>query len=75
MSRRTYEEKRNYITRLSLLLTSDYRSDVESVRYVRDGEDEYAEVTFTGGHVVAVNITGDSCGAIYKDVGKVVYGL
>lgn len=75
MSRRSYEDKRNYITRLSLLLTSDYRSDVESVRYVRDGEDEYAEVTFTGGHVVAANISGNSCGAIYKEVGKVVYGL
>lgn len=75
MSRRTYEEKRNYIARLSLLLTSDYRSDVESVRYVQEGEEEYAEITFRGGHVVAANITGDSCRAIYKDVGKVVYGL
>ena len=75
MSRRTYEDKRNYITRLSLLLTSDYRSEVESVRYVQEGEEEDAEITFRGGHVVAANITGDSCGAIYKDVGKVVYGL
>ena len=75
MSRRTYEDKRNYITRLSLLLTSDYRSEVESVKYVRDGEDEYAEVTFAGGHVVAANISGNSCGAIYKEVGRAVYGL
>lgn len=68
-------EKENYIARLSLLLSCDYRSEVESVRYAWDGEDEYAEVTFRGGCMVAVNITGDSCGAIYKDVGKVVYGL
>ena len=75
MSRKQRENKRNYIARLSLLLSADYRSDVESVRYVQEGEEEYAEITFRGGHVVAANITGDSCGAIYKDVGKVVYGL
>ena len=74
MKKNIYEEKRNYIARLSLLLSADYRSDVESVRYVQEGEDEYAEITFFGGHVVAANITGNSCGAIYKEVGKVVYG-
>lgn len=68
------EEKRNYIARLSLLLSADYRSEVEKVRYVPEGYDEYAEITFRGGNVVAVNITGDSCGGIYKDVGAAVYG-
>lgn len=67
------EEKQNYIARLSLLLSSDYRSEVEKVRYVPDGFEEYAEITFHGGHVVAVNITGDSCGGIYKDIGNAVY--
>lgn len=75
MKRKIYEEKKNYIVRLSLLLSSDYRSEVESIKYFRDGEEEYAEVTFRGGHMVAANITGNSCGAIYKAVGKVVYGL
>lgn len=74
MKRSTYENKRHYITRLSLLISSDYRSDVESIRYAREGEEEFAEITFCGGHVVAVNITGDSCAAIYKDVGRAVYG-
>lgn len=69
------EEKRNYIVRLSLLISSDYRSGVEQIKYTHDKEDEYAEITFEGGHTVAVNITGDSLGAIYKDVGKVVYKL
>lgn len=68
------EEKRNYIARLSLLFSADYRSEVEKVRYVPEGYDEYAEITFRGGNVVAVNITGDSCGGIYKDVGAAVYG-
>ena len=40
----------------------------------KEGEEEFAEITFCGGHVVAVNITGDSCAAIYKDVGRAVYG-
>lgn len=73
-SKAIVEEKRNYIARLSLLLSSDYRSEVERVRYVPDVDDEYAEITFRGGNVVAVNITGDSCGGIYKDVGAAVYG-
>lgn len=68
------EEKRNYIARLSLLLSADYRSEVEKVRYAPEGYDEYAEITFRGGNVVAVNITGDSCGGIYKDIGAAVYG-
>lgn len=67
-------EKRNYIARLSLLLSSDYRSEVEKVRYVPEEYDEYAEITFRGGHTVVVDITGDSCGGIYKDVGHAVYG-
>ena len=75
MKRSTYEDKRNYITRLSLLISADYRSEVESIRYVKEGEEEYAEITFYGGHIVAANITGDNCGAIYKDVGRVVYGF
>lgn len=68
------EEKRNYIARLSLLLSADYRSEVEKVRYVPEGYDEYAEITYRCGNVVAVNITGDSCAGIYKDVGAAVYG-
>lgn len=68
------EEKRNYIARLSLLLSSDYSSEVEKVRYVPDGHVEYAEITFRGGHVVVVDITRDGCGEIYKDIGQAVYG-
>ena len=68
------EAKRNYIARLSLLISSDYRSGVGHIRYVKDLEDEYAEITFEGGHMLAVNITGRSLGGIYKDVGRAVYG-
>ena len=57
MKKATCENKRHYITRLSLLISSDYRSDVESIRYEKEGEEEFAEITFCGGHVVAVNIT------------------
>ena len=55
------EEKRNYINRLSLLLTSDYRSEVE-------------KITYRGGHAVVIDVTANSCGAIYKVVGQAVYG-
>ena len=67
-------EKRNYIARLSLLLSSDYRSEVEKVQYAPEGYDEYVEITFRGGHVVRVDVTADSCGAIYKEIGQAVYG-
>ena len=68
------EEKRNYIARLSLLLSSDYRSEVEKVRYYEEDHNEYAKITFRGGHTVIIDITADSCGGIYKDVGTAVYG-
>lgn len=75
MSRKAIiEEKRNYIARLSLLLSSDYRSEVKRVRYMQEDYDEYAEITFRGGHTVVVDITGDSCAGIYKDIGHAVYG-
>ena len=44
MKKATSENKRHYITRLSLLISSDYRSDVESIRYEKEGEEEFAEM-------------------------------
>lgn len=68
------EEKRNYINRLSLLLTSDYRSEVEKISYFVDGYDEYVKITYRGGHAVVIDVTANSCGAIYKVVGHAIYG-
>ena len=68
------EEKRNFVNRLSLLLTSDYRSEVEKIKYATDGYDEYVRITYRGGHVVVIDVTANSCGAIYKTVGHAVYG-
>lgn len=67
-------EKENYIVRLNRLITSDYNSGVERIRYISDRDDEYAEITYDGGHVVMININRQSCGEIYKDVGQAVYG-
>ena len=41
MSRRSYEEKRNYVTRLGLLLSVDRNTDVLRASYKREGDDEY----------------------------------
>lgn len=68
------ENKEAFVVRIGYLLTLDERSEVERVRYTRDGDEEYVEITFTGGHIVAVNVTADSCGAILYDVGRAVYG-
>lgn len=75
MSRRSYEEKRNYVTRLGLLLSVDRNTDVLSASYKREGDDEYVEVIYHEGQVVAVRVTGGSCREIFKDVGRAVYGL
>lgn len=75
MPQKIYEEKSHFVMRLGLLLSVDPRSGVEKIRYKIEGEEEYAEVTFDGGNCVAVRITADSLGAIYKDVGKAVYGF
>lgn len=68
------EEKHNYIARLSLLISADRRSDVDRIRYVPEGEKEYAEITFRAGHTVVVDITGGGCRNVYITVGKAVYG-
>lgn len=70
-----YEEKSHFVMRLGLLLSVDPRSGVEKIRYKIEGNEEYAEVTFNGGNAVDVRITTDSLGAIYKDVGRHVYGF
>ena len=61
---------------LNFTLSQDYfQIDGKTLLILcEEGEEEFAEITFCGGHVVAVNITGDSCAAIYKDVGRAVYG-
>lgn len=45
------------------------------IRYAPKETAEYAEITFLYGHTVAVDITGNSCAEIYKDIGLAVYGI
>lgn len=68
-------EKNNYISRLSLAVSADKGSQVEMIRYAPKETAEYAEITFLYGHTVAVDITGNSCAEIYKDIGLAVYGI
>lgn len=75
MSKKTYEEKRNYVIRLGLLLSTDSRTGIMSAVYKKDGDDEYVEINYHEGQVVAVRVTGDSCREIYKDIGRAVYGI
>lgn len=75
MSRKNIEEKRNYVTRLGLLLSVDRNSGVRNAKYKKEGDDEYVEIYYHEGQIVAVRVTGDSCREIFKDVGRAVYGI
>lgn len=78
------EEKANFIRELTFLLRADARNGVEYLKYIIEpklddtGEkvtsyEETIKVEFTRGVTRHINITGCSCGAIYKEVGRVVY--
>lgn len=85
INRRLQDEKADFIKRLKMTFKSDRRSEVESMSYdvipgfSEDGSkvtsyEEVITITFKGGVAINVNVTGGSCGAIYKDVGRAVYG-
>lgn len=84
IAKKLQEEKADFICRLKLLLKADTRSRVESLKYIIEpklddtGEkvtsyEETINVNFKGSISRNINITGCSCGAIYREVGRVVY--
>ena len=85
INRQLQDEKSDFIKRLKMTFKADKRSEVESMNYSvipgfsEDGSkvasyEEVITITFKGGVAINVNVTGESCGAIYKDIGRAVYG-
>ena len=85
INRQLRDEKADFISRLKILFKADRRSEVESMSYDvvpnfnEDGSlvtsyEEIITITFKGGLAIRTNVTGDSCRAIYIDVGRAVYG-
>lgn len=73
------EKKRTYVEEYLLgTFLFDDRSEVLDMRYevvdMPDRFEETVKVFFKGGGLRKVNVTGDSCAGMYKDIGKAVYG-
>lgn len=82
---RLLPEKMPFICNLDETFRSDRRSEVLSISYgvkaipaeqkdIFKGYEEIVVVKFKNGTEKVIFVTGDSCAALYKDIGKVVYG-
>lgn len=71
-----FNRKNEYLKQLQLVFMSDPRSGVKSLEYHRDfnGYPEVVEVMFNSGHSRYINVTGNSNGANYRQIGNVIYG-
>jgi len=68
------ERKEEFIQRVKIAVKSDRRSRVEDIRYEKEGSMEIITVIFKGGHEEKINVTHNSNGANFKEIGRAVYG-
>ena len=61
------ENKKKFIEELGKILMLYSREKVIELKYIKDNSDEFLEITCTN-YKKYINITGDSCIAIMKDV-------
>ena len=65
------------MAKLSTVLAEEPRSGVEYIEY--DGGSggglEVVTIHYYGGEIARINVTINSCGAIYKEIGAEVYGV
>lgn len=66
------ENKREFIKALGVALRDYSRENVDYIDYVMNDCGEYAVITFKNGHREQVNITGDSCAAIFHEIYRVL---
>lgn len=71
-----YNHKKEYIKRLQLAFMSDPRSEVEGLEYHRNfkGYPEVVEIKFNSGYSRYINVTCNSDGANYRQIGNLIYG-
>ena len=71
-----YRRKEEFLSRLQLTFTFDPRSGVKRLKYHRDfnGYPEVVEIKFDSGYSRYINVTGNSDGANYRQIGNVIYG-
>ncbi len=62
------ENKKKFIEGLGKILMMYSREEVKELKYIKENSIEFAEITYTNGSSKYVNITGDSCIAIMRDI-------
>lgn len=68
------QEKRDFIRRIKLVLKADPRSGVDKLEYYDVPEGEFVVITFNSGARKGINVSHNSNGANFKEIGKAVYG-
>ena len=68
--------KRDFVRNISTVLAEEPRSGVEYIEYDGDFAEGLEVVTIhhRGGGIARINVTINSSGAIYKEIGAEVYG-
>ena len=64
------ENKKKFIEGLGTLLLMYSREEVEKLEYIRKDAEELVCITHVNGYKKYVNVWGDSCIAIMKDIYK-----
>lgn len=69
-----YQKKEAFIEHVKLALIADERSSVADITYQRNEQGlEIVTVEFVGGGLRRINVTGNSNGANYMEIGRAVY--
>ena len=69
-----YKQKEAFIKRVKLALIADVRSDVADITYQINAQGlEIITVEFIGSGCRRINVTGNSNGANFMEIGRAVY--
>lgn len=66
--RRNTENKKRFVEELGRILAMYSVEKVLEFKYIEDDTKEYIEITYTNRSVKYVNITGDSCVSVLRDI-------
>lgn len=69
-----YADKYEFVKRTELALRFDKRSDVAHIDYVGNQYSEIVTITYINGEEAKINVHGNSCGAIFREIAAEVYG-
>lgn len=72
----TFNQKEQFVMFIHATLTADNCSYVTWIKYNVDPESavEIVTIIYSGGQRTRINVTANSLGAIYKEIGAEVYG-